>query len=659
MSKSTVVYKQRYKSILEDDVAGYNVAHLQYIATRPGVVKNAECGFGLWGRLPGDTWPHVQTDLEHAKALVREASQTRTLYRGLVSVGKKDAEQFDLYNRENWERLVNNHMKDIAEQMDIQPENLQWCASMHMKKHHPHVHLIFWDAGKDPRPEWIPEKQFDTKMERIRAAFSGDIHHEKIQELQQGQRTLSKDLSSFLQATLLDTNPAKGLDLDKLEGSAMQDELADQLAGLLRTMPQRGGLRFQYLPPEYKKPVLELVRRCLEVPELARELSKFEKSTLEISRLYANSKETAAETLQKARANLEHELANRVMDTLKEISGQIRCDAPEDAAAVKEFAREAVRDIVPKLGIYKAFLESISPGTPPNGKSNTLLQTVVQEAFSDNRIQLRIQGYAIKAAGLNLDSLPRLRKNAADPKPHTLCGRVLTDEQWNSYRTAYQEARKYVRQEIMALGGVEVAQQLRADPASDTMLHTLLADVKTCLPSLPEYQALLRLLPRERIPAGAMNQQIPGWREGMREVQRLLLSDARFRIPMQAHALQLAGIDPDTLPDTRPDDSDDVHTLFGKCLTDEQWDAYQAAYQEEKRELWNQVAQQAREDAGWTQEQIRTSTGFLICNMLRLLSQSSGQQQASRAWHKSRDKSAEQEKDERAKRQLGSSREPD
>ncbi|MBP3673472.1 MAG: hypothetical protein J6J18_06555 [Oscillospiraceae bacterium] len=655
MSKSTVIYKQRYKSIREKDAAGYNVAHLQYIATRPGVVKNAECGFGLWGRLPGDGSPHIQTDLEQAKALIREASRTRTLYRGLVSVGQKDAEQFDLYNRTNWEQLVNNHMKDIAKQMDIQPEDLRWCASMHMKKHHPHVHLIFWDAGKDPRQEYIPKEVFDTKMEQIRAAFSGDLHHEEIRELQQGQRELSKDLSRAIQSVIQDTNPAKGMDLDKLEDSAAQEELAGQFAGLLRTMPQRGSLRFQYLPPEYKEQVLKLVRSCMEVPELARELSKFEQSTLEISRLYANSKETAADALQTAREKLEHELANCVTAVLKDTSNQIRCDAPEDAAAVKEFAREAVRDIVPKLGIYKAFLESISPGTPPNGKSNVLLQTVVQEAFSDNRIQLRIQGYAIKAAGLNLDSLPRSRKNAADPKPHTLCGRVLTEQQWDAYRAAYQEARKYVRQEIMALGGVEVAQQLRADPASDTVLRTLLTDIKTCLPSMPEYQALLRLLPRERIPGGAMNRQLPDWREGMREVQRILLSDARFRVPMQAHGLLLAGIDPASLPDARPEESGDVHTLFGKVLTDEQWDAYQAAYQEEKRELWNQVAQQAREDVGWTQEQVQTDTGFLICNMLRLLSQSAGQRQASRSLHKSRDKSREQQKDERAKRQLGSS----
>lgn len=668
MSSCPVVYKQTYKKRADASTPGLNVAHLQYIATRPGVVKNAECGFGLWGQLPGDASPRVQTNLEQAKALIRQASETRTLYRGLVSVGKKDAEQFDLYNRQTWERLVCDHMKDIAAQMDIQLENLRWCASMHMKKHHPHVHLIFWDAGKDPSPEWIQEEQFEAKMESIRAAFAGDIHREDIRALQKEQRELSKELRQVLQAMMQDANLSVGLDMDKLENSAAMDDLSEQLTTLLRTMPQKGSLRYQYLPPEYKEQVLTLVRSCLEVPELAQEHSKFEQSTLAISNLYANSQETAEATLKKSREKLEKDLANSVMDVLKAAADQLRCDAPEEDAAIRVFAQEAVREIVPKLDSYKNYLEVISPGSNSEKSADELFKALIQEVFADNRIHLRCQGYAIKAAGLELDKLPKLPRKASlatpgvesgIPKPHSLCGRVLTDQQWQLYQDAYSDVRKYVRQEVMALVGMDVSHRLQNHTSTDTGLTALMGDIRAALPYLPEYNSLLHLLPNERIPSSVMG-QIPGWKEAMQTVLSTLLQDARFRVPLQVNALRLAGIDLAQLPDANLEETDGIHVIFGKDLTEEQWNLYQAAYQEEKRELWRQITQQAREDVGWTQEQLKTNTSMLVCGVLRLLAQSAGQRQhqAFRP-HRSRDKSKEQEKDERAKRQLRGSMEFD
>ena len=106
--------------------------HLQYIATRPGTIFNKGCGFGLWGQLPGDDAIRIQSDLNLAKHVVREASADHTLYRAILSVGKEDAERFGLYHRERWEQLINDRIDVIAKEMDIKPQNFctRFCYNL-------------------------------------------------------------------------------------------------------------------------------------------------------------------------------------------------------------------------------------------------------------------------------------------------------------------------------------------------------------------------------------------------------------------------------------------------------------------------------------------------------------------------------------------------
>ncbi len=232
---STVFYKQTYRSRNLQNTPGLNARHLHYIATRPGAVYNPGCGFGLWGKLPWDDAVRIQTDLERAERLVKERSEERTFYRGVLSVKGETAQMKGLYRREVWEELVNEHigviakemdirpesfcwcasmlsvkgetaqMKGlyrrevweelvnehigvIAKEMDIRPESFCWCASMHYAKGHPHVHILYWDNSSEPRPESMDPHRFTQKAERIRAAFSGALFREEIRGRQQQQR---------------------------------------------------------------------------------------------------------------------------------------------------------------------------------------------------------------------------------------------------------------------------------------------------------------------------------------------------------------------------------------------------------------------------------------------------------------------------------------
>lgn len=449
-----VVFKQHYKPRADPSTPGLNVAHLQYIATRPGAVYNRSCGFGLWGQLPGDPHILIQTDLEKAKRTVREASAQHTLYRAMLSVTGKTASTYGLYDRQRWEKLLQDHISSIAREMDIKPENFCWCASMHRERNHPHVHIIYWDNGEQPREEFIPKKRFDPKAERIRAEFSGDIHREEIRELQREQRQLTNSLRSKLQAMCLDACPEKTLSISKLYKSAALDNIADRLFHLLKTLPAQGSLRYAYLPPTFKQKVDDFTNTCLKLPELSAELQRYEAYTRKISELYSNGKETVEANVQKARGKILKSCGNEVMQILKDIQVEMDLAPPGNQTEVQALVKTAVPEIVSSLESYRTLLSLLPRNRIPRGKMPELpeykeqLNAVLNEASSDARLRVPLQQYALNAA-LSLDAASVSEKQAAATgSSHSVLGTQLSAQQWEKYREIYAEAKDTLREQL-------------------------------------------------------------------------------------------------------------------------------------------------------------------------------------------------------------------
>ncbi len=469
---STMFFKQSYKARASPSTPGLNVRHLQYIATRPGTVYNRGCGFGLWGRLPGEREAAVQTNLELAKKVVREASAEHTLYRAIFSVGKEDAETYGLYHRERWERLVGNHIGDIAREMNIRPENLCYCASFHCAKGHPHVHILYWDCGKDPQPEGIPKSMWEAKAERIRAAFAGDIHREEIQAAQKEQREQIRPLRMAIQALCREANPEKVLDMPRLYQSGSLNGLSRQLAELVKEIPAKGSLRYAYLPAAYRAKVDALVDRCLEMPELRREAETYKRCSQEISRLYGNGEAGSQKNFQKAWERLHRALCNEVMDAVREVQREVRASAPSERDGLREFL-QAAAEAAPSLESYQALKGMLPRERIPWGNMerkipgyHDQMNRVVGDVLQDARVRLRLQGYALKEAGIDLDTkkdawhrrgvdskgkleeapkAPDPAQPAPSPEKHRLFGKEVEMKEWDAYQEAYRDAKHALR----------------------------------------------------------------------------------------------------------------------------------------------------------------------------------------------------------------------
>lgn len=339
---SGIVFKQRFNPVSSEKTPGLNVRHLQYIATRPGAVYNRGCGFGLWGRLPGQRQPEDIQSLDQAKALLQQVSQRRTVYKAVISVGKKDAAQNGLYDRSAWEQLTRQHMAVIAKQMSIADKDFCYFISMHQAGGHPHIHILYWDNGTEPRQEFLPKERFEQIAEAVRADWNRDIMAQEITASRTSQQETASELRTALQAMCLEANPVKGLNLSRLVVSPEMPELSDALWKLVTEMPSHGSLKYRYLPPQYKQQLNAFLDRVLAMPEMKGVYGRYISATDALSAGYGNGEETAARNREKAVQKLYTALGNQVMDAIREIAQELEQSPPDTLPELLALAKAAV-----------------------------------------------------------------------------------------------------------------------------------------------------------------------------------------------------------------------------------------------------------------------------------------------------------------------------
>lgn len=348
-AKERFVFKQSYKSRNLKSTKTLNLKHLAYIATRPGVMKNKECDFGLWGKLPGmEKIDDIET-LRKGKEAIAAASDGHTIYRAILSVSKETARQYNLYDREEWEKLLRSKIDVLRRGMGIKKENFCWTAAMHYKKNHPHVHIMYWDNGKEPRREYISKERFEAVSEEIRKALTAAIENDaEIQQLLSERDALEKETRLKLNAMLKQSNLPDVLDLDHIKPHTA-DALGEELKELLQTLPRKGRLNYAFLDAGYKAKLDSFLDNVMKISDF----SKIERQMLdyaaEISELYGNKDEVVDKRVEEAARSFRKALANETLRYLKDVKAELEARAPEFAAGDGELLMKEVRKVVTAL----------------------------------------------------------------------------------------------------------------------------------------------------------------------------------------------------------------------------------------------------------------------------------------------------------------------
>ncbi|ADL06083.1 MobP3 family relaxase [Lacrimispora saccharolytica] len=333
---SLLVYKQRFKNPNYKSTAGKNYAHVRYIATRPRVSKNEGMNHGLFGKLSPGPVTEFEDWRDVARLVYVNSKKHITMYRSVISFDEETAAELNLTDQKAWQRYIENHIMTIAEKNNIRREHLQWACALHKEKHHPHIHVVFWDTSsrvKNPfTPPAVPNairKQLikDTFAERIRAygeqknkstAELRSISNELVDEFEQHLRRLGKDQYKRLRDDYDEENELSGsFDFD----DEVLNETADRVFRLKSALPPTGRIAYQLLTPEIKAKVDELVSYLLEnVPALREQKERYIDSKMKMTLLYGGSDEYLGSLRNRFAGEADKIIANRVLGMVKTLN---------------------------------------------------------------------------------------------------------------------------------------------------------------------------------------------------------------------------------------------------------------------------------------------------------------------------------------------------
>lgn len=610
------VFKQSYKSRNRPSTRILNQKHLVYISTRPGVMRNPECGFGLWGKLPGMKASKNIDDLRKAYRVVGKASEGHTLYRAILSVDKNTAKDYDLYDRETWQKLINTRISVIQREMHIKPEDFRWVASMHYKKRHPHVHILYWDNGKEPRQEFISKEHFEQISERVRTTFSRALYFEKeLKAVQAEQDETSKAVRLQLSALLKSANLPDALDLDHVKAEEL-DELGKGLVDLARTLPSTGRLKYGLLKPEYRQKLDEWLGQVMKITDFSKLEQKYLKLSTDVTRLYGNDEAKAEQFLKQAHERLFTELGNKTLSYLKEVALELQSrEPPNDIQGLSMATWRIAGQLLRTDPDFAELLKSLPKWRTPDSailKEETIKKQVdglTRSLAGDLRVRSKATGYVMAAKVTNQPSVKEMRKEA------------------NS--ALYRVARAVVMEAIGQNMGDSQAGETVESPGDLQGLSEVSRHMASqLLAESPSFAALLTALPKQHQPVGKLMQDA-AIKEQINSVVQELTHDLRIRSKIDRFTAE---------------------TAESKNAAQEE---KSAAYKDLYRSMNKLVMETSRQEIGYNVQEQREMATMALLRLFRSGSQSKNQLQSQRdlQHEKYRNLSETAKRDLRKKRQ--------
>lgn len=219
--------------------------YLQYIAERPRVEKIGDHGL------------FSQTDdlIDLNKVTKTVSEHEGNVYTMVFSLRREDAERLGYNNASRWKDLCCSKTQEIAQAMKIEEKDLHWYAAFHNESHHPHIHMVAYSTGKEG---------FLTRygIDDIKGAFANEIFKMDLQEIYKAQTQYRNDLRQMARDYMQQLR-----DLPRVAGELTQ--LVPLLMEIKRRLPEKGKLKYGYMPKDVKNLVDEVVDKLEQNPKVA------------------------------------------------------------------------------------------------------------------------------------------------------------------------------------------------------------------------------------------------------------------------------------------------------------------------------------------------------------------------------------------------------
>ena len=219
--------------------------YLQYIAERPRVEKIGDHGLFSQSDDVIDLNQVTKTVAEHPG----------NVWTMVYSLRREDAERLGYNNAAAWQTLCRAKSSTVAQAMKIPEQDFHWYAAFHNESHHPHIHMVAYSTG---------EEGFLTKygIDDIKSAFAAEIFQLDLQEIYQAQTQYRNDLRQMAKDYMQQLR-----DLPQVAGELTQ--LVPLLMEIKRRLPEKGKLKYGYMPKDVKNLVDEVVDKLERNPKVA------------------------------------------------------------------------------------------------------------------------------------------------------------------------------------------------------------------------------------------------------------------------------------------------------------------------------------------------------------------------------------------------------
>ena len=288
--------------------------YVEYIARRPR-------SHGLFGNIDTD-------DLKEVSSQIYKKSQDgKIIYRGIISLGEKDAEALGYRNAEAWNQYLQKVMPDVAEKLGVSVADHTWVAAFHAEESHPHVHYMLWDnkdrikspfihtATQQNIRNYLQEQMFDDAYERaVKQACKEEL--EAIYAVRNAER---KFLLSETAAVLKDILYVPGVEYERLPSRPSKEYLrsiADEVQKLIADLPGRGSFKYQYMTPAVKEQVDRVLDRILDKSDIKASLQCYLQKVEEGQRLQGKTKSEIKIECMKAERDVRRRLGNKILEAI-------------------------------------------------------------------------------------------------------------------------------------------------------------------------------------------------------------------------------------------------------------------------------------------------------------------------------------------------------
>lgn len=335
---SVLLYKQRFRQPNYKDTPACNYAHVRYIARRRGVMKNEGMAHGLFGKLEPGEMKQFETWKEVASRVYYLSKEGKNIYRSIISFERNTARELDLIRQKDWQQYIEAHIATLAEKNGIKIQDLGFACAVHDERHHPHLHVVFWDKNQKVSKNFVHRsipnairiqlikdtfaariREYYAEKDAARAAVR-DVTDKEVAEFEQYIKEARpkdyeriKDWFETFDEDAIYADPVYGVFSDKsmLPLVKMLFEIKDMI-------PQGGRITYKLLPEEVKAKIDELVIALLKSNAgLRRAVNRYVESKMNLAKLYGSDKKYLSGKRKEFQKEAERLIANRITRTLK------------------------------------------------------------------------------------------------------------------------------------------------------------------------------------------------------------------------------------------------------------------------------------------------------------------------------------------------------